>query len=104
MPGEIVEEGPADRVLADPRMPYTAALLASARRDQGGTRLRAIAGRPPALGAWPAALPVRAALPNGCRSLPQPARSRSSTVGRGHRARCTEVADRRGHVAAMVHG
>ena len=32
---------------------------------------------PPALGDVAGRLPVRAALPNGCRSLPQPARSRS---------------------------
>jgi oligopeptide/dipeptide ABC transporter ATP-binding protein len=101
--GEIVEEGPADRVLADPRMPYTAALLASARRDHGGTRLRAIDGRPPALGAWPAGCRFAPRCPmaaEACRSGAIP----FVTVGRGHRARCIRVADTAGDVAAMVHG
>ncbi|MGW4637887.1 ABC transporter ATP-binding protein [Sphaerisporangium sp. NPDC004334] len=51
--GRFVEQGPAEEVLAAPRHPYTAALLASAPR-LGMTRrtapLAAIPGRPPAPG------------------------------------------------------
>ena len=52
--GEIVEMGPTDRVVAQPRHPYTAALLQiaslGAPRDGAEERLQVIAGRPPAPG------------------------------------------------------
>ncbi len=66
--GRIVEHGPTAALLADPRMPYTAALLRSAPRlsDPPHTRLEAITGRPPVLVDPPA----------GCRFAPRCARSR----------------------------
>ena len=48
--GQIVEEGPAEHVLGQPRMPYTAGLLASTRRDKAQKRLVSIPGVPPPLG------------------------------------------------------
>ncbi|MFJ8209025.1 dipeptide ABC transporter ATP-binding protein [Streptomyces sp. NPDC096033] len=47
--GTVVEDGPTDRVLADPRHPYTAGLLAAVPRleSPSGTRLRSIPGSPP---------------------------------------------------------
>ncbi|MFE1789748.1 ABC transporter ATP-binding protein, partial [Streptomyces sp. NPDC059525] len=47
--GTVVEDGPTDRVLADPRHPYTAGLLAAVPRLESplGTRLRSIPGSPP---------------------------------------------------------
>ncbi|RSS64672.1 ABC transporter ATP-binding protein, partial [Streptomyces sp. WAC07061] len=47
--GAVVEDGPTDRVLADPRHPYTAGLLAAVPRleSPSGTRLRSIPGSPP---------------------------------------------------------
>ena len=47
--GRIVERGPTDEVFAAPRHPYTAALLRSVPRLEGGLerRLNSIAGAPP---------------------------------------------------------
>jgi oligopeptide/dipeptide ABC transporter ATP-binding protein len=48
--GRIVEFGPAERLLREPRHPYPAALLAaSLRAIQPGGRLRVIEGHPPTL-------------------------------------------------------
>jgi oligopeptide/dipeptide ABC transporter ATP-binding protein len=47
--GELVEEGPTREVLLDPRMPYTAGLIASMPGPRASGRLRSIAGAPPAL-------------------------------------------------------
>src|SRR5262249_47829874 len=55
--GEVVEEGPADALLSDPRHPYTWALLnAAPRLDServGDKRLITIEGTPPDPLAWP---------------------------------------------------
>ena len=60
--GEIVEQGPASAVLADPRHPYTKALLACApHRGQRNSPLVPI----------PGALPDPLALPEGCRFHPR---------------------------------
>ena len=46
--GRIVEEGPTDAIFDDPRMPYTAGLLASTPRlDRPSVRLKPIRGRSP---------------------------------------------------------
>ncbi|MHB8430434.1 MAG: ABC transporter ATP-binding protein, partial [Acidimicrobiales bacterium] len=49
--GRIVEQAPTAKLFADTRMPYTQALMDSIPRlaDPSGTRLHAIAGRPPDL-------------------------------------------------------
>ncbi|MGW0703506.1 ABC transporter ATP-binding protein [Streptomyces sp. NPDC002867] len=53
--GRLVEYGPTDRILARPRSPYTAALLASvpAGDTPRKSRLPALPGRPPAPGGIP---------------------------------------------------
>jgi peptide/nickel transport system permease protein len=63
--GEIVEEGPAGEVLARPRHPYTAALIASAPEGSESGRLAAIPGMVPPPGA----------LPPGCAFAPRCPRS-----------------------------
>ena len=59
--GEHVEYGPADRVLLEPRHPYTQRLLASLPRLHGAERPRAMPGEPP----------DATALPLGCRFHPR---------------------------------
>jgi peptide/nickel transport system ATP-binding protein len=61
--GKVVERAPTARLFAAPRMPYTAALMASLPRlsQPSHTRLTAIQGRPPDPSAFPA----------GCRFAPR---------------------------------
>ncbi len=61
--GQIVEQGPTERVLAEPRHPYTVGLLSGIpRMDQQGTRERRL---------LPGELPSPLALPGGCRFHPR---------------------------------
>ncbi|MFQ8430951.1 ABC transporter ATP-binding protein [Amaricoccus sp. W119] len=57
--GQVVEHGPVGRLFADPRHPYTRALLATRPNAEGPRRrrLRVIAGQPPRLSAPPSACP-----------------------------------------------
>ncbi|KUN79561.1 ABC transporter ATP-binding protein [Streptomyces griseoruber] len=59
--GRVVEAGPAREVLARPRSPYMAGLLASLPRPDGPRRLYALPGAPP----------VPGALPPGCAFAPR---------------------------------
>ena len=61
--GRIVERAPTAQLFANPRMPYTEALMASIPRagDEPHSPLQAIPGRPPSL----------AALPAGCAFAPR---------------------------------
>ncbi len=85
--GQIVEEGPTKEILVRPRMPYTAGLLASTRRDKSVKRLTSIPGSPPALGDRAAscrfAPRCRLAI-DPCRSAPV----ELIEVGPRHGARC----------------
>lgn len=80
--GRVVEEGPASAVLADPKHPYTRALLASVpdgTKSQG--KLRAIPGEPPDLSRLDAGCAFRARCPEAgeaCAS-PQTPRALSAT-------------------------
>ncbi len=58
--GEVVETGPVAEVFADPKHPYTAALIASVP-EGGAERLRAI----------PGSVPPPFAMPEGCRFAPR---------------------------------
>jgi oligopeptide/dipeptide ABC transporter ATP-binding protein len=51
--GRIVETAPVKPLFAEPKHPYTRGLLASMPGDAPGTRLRAIPGTVPPLGAFP---------------------------------------------------
>ena len=63
--GEVVEEGPADKLLADPKHPYTWALLNAVprldRHTPGEKKLITIEGMPPDPAHWP----------TGCRFQPR---------------------------------
>ena len=60
--GRVVESGPADSVIASPRHPYTAGLLASVPAEhEPGTRLPQVPGSTPSL----------ANLPSGCAFAPR---------------------------------
>lgn len=59
--GEHVEFGPAERILLEPRHPYTRLLLASLPRLHGTVRPRPMPGEPP----------DPTALPDGCRFHPR---------------------------------
>ncbi len=64
--GRLIEEGPAGRIFADPRHPYTLALLRCVPQPgmrKNSHRLDPIAGSLPPLGATPQGLRLCAALP-----------------------------------------
>ncbi len=90
--GQIVEEGPAAEVLRHPRMPYTAGLLASTRRDKSQTRLVSIPGAPPPLGDRAASCrfaPRCAQVIDACRTTP----TALADVGHAHAARCIRAGE-----------
>ena len=63
--GRVVETGPTEAVLSDPRHPYTEGLLASVPRGQSGReeRLRPITGAPPSLARIPPGCPFHPRCP-----------------------------------------
>jgi peptide/nickel transport system ATP-binding protein/oligopeptide transport system ATP-binding protein len=87
--GQIVEQGPVDEVFADPRHPYTQALLTTVPKIRGerAKRLTVIEGQPPILGAFPDACTFRDRCPHAfdvCHRL-NPQRY---PVGLSHDAAC----------------
>ena len=97
--GRIVEEGPVDRVLDDPRHPYTAGLLGSApSRNRRGEPLMQIPGMTPSL----------AKLPPGCAFAPRCPRAAADCravapermeAGGGRAFRCLHPLDAAGEAA-----
>jgi oligopeptide transport system ATP-binding protein len=87
--GRIVEDGPTERIFADPRMPYTIGLLQSIPRldEERGRRLNPIRGLPPDLINLPEVCPFAPRcdfVQEACYQLMPPLRQ----VGPDQRARC----------------
>jgi oligopeptide/dipeptide ABC transporter ATP-binding protein len=85
--GRIVETGPVRAVLRDPRHPYTRGLIASIPGGAPGTRLAAIDGSVPALGALPPGCAFNPRCPDRfepCTGAPPP----DYEVGQGGTAKC----------------
>ncbi|MCB1352305.1 MAG: ABC transporter ATP-binding protein [Rhodobacteraceae bacterium] len=87
--GHVIEHGPVRRIFADPRHPYTRALLATVPRVTGtrARRLPAIEGQPPVLTGPPRACPFAPRCPqafNRCR-VENPGRR---YVSEGHDVAC----------------
>jgi peptide/nickel transport system ATP-binding protein/oligopeptide transport system ATP-binding protein len=87
--GQVVEQAPVAELFANPRHPYTRALLKTIPSIAGGRadRLQVIHGQPPILGAAPTACPFRARCPHAfdrC-ARENPVRR---PVGHGHDVAC----------------
>jgi len=90
--GTIVELGPAEHLLEDPRHPYTRALLAAVPRPGTRTPPRAIPGAPPAGTARPAGCLYEARCPlaiAACRARRPPL----DRFGDGRRVACIRAAE-----------
>ncbi len=90
--GQIVEEGPAAAVLRGTRMPYTAGLLASTRRDKTLARLVSIPGAPPP----PAERITMCRFAQRCPMVADPCRSAPvplTAVAPDHSVRCLRAPD-----------
>jgi peptide/nickel transport system ATP-binding protein len=87
--GEVVEEGPPEQLLSDPRHPYTWALLHAAPRidaEAADRRLTTIDGQPPDPRAWPEGCRFRARCPFAvAKCAEHPA---LLPIGEGRAARC----------------
>ncbi|MEU8762674.1 ABC transporter ATP-binding protein [Streptomyces sp. NPDC048659] len=88
--GRIAESGPAAELFARPRHPYTAALLASTpRMEGGGGRLAAIEGQPPDLRTELSGCAFAARCPLATEACDLRAPEMLGAPGRpGHRAAC----------------
>jgi len=88
--GQIVEEGPTERVLFNPHMPYTLGLIDSVPQVGMSGRLRQIPGRPPSPGEVDEGCPFAPR----CRLADEVCRSGSIPpvrVEAGHWARCART-------------
>jgi oligopeptide/dipeptide ABC transporter ATP-binding protein len=90
--GRVVEQAPAARLFAEPRHPYTAALLAAVPRvDRPARRLPAIPGQPPPSTDWPAGCRFRSRCPHTwARCAEEPHLLEAAP---GHQVRCWLVSE-----------
>jgi len=92
--GQVVEQAPVADLFANPRHPYTRALLKTIPSLTGGraARLQVIRGQPPILGAAPTACPFRARCAHAMdicdQQNPQRRSVDAAPVGRGHDVAC----------------
>ena len=85
--GRIVEESPVRELFADPRHPYTQGLMGSMPGGARGTRLVAIPGTVPALGALPPGCSFEPRCPRRFEPCPT-AHPGITEVGVGRRVKC----------------
>jgi oligopeptide transport system ATP-binding protein len=87
--GQVAEQAPVRELFADPRHPYTRALLKTIPHLTGGRtdRLQVIEGQPPILSAAPTACPFRARCTHAFDRCHRENPVRRS-VGRGHDVAC----------------
>jgi len=92
--GQVVEQAPVRELFADPRHPYTRALLKTIPKVSGvrEARLQVIEGQPPIMGAAPTACPFRArcghAFERCARENPARRAVGFGAVGTGHDVAC----------------
>jgi oligopeptide transport system ATP-binding protein len=92
--GQVVEQAPVKELFANPRHPYTRALLKTIPALSGGraARLQVIEGQPPILGDAPSSCPFRPrcahALPRCATENPQRRSVAGARVGYGHDVAC----------------
>jgi peptide/nickel transport system ATP-binding protein/oligopeptide transport system ATP-binding protein len=92
--GQVVEQAPVKELFANPRHPYTRALLKTIPSLTGEreARLQVIEGQPPILAGAPTSCPFRARCPNAfarCETEnPQRRAIDDKPVGRGHDVAC----------------
>ena len=85
--GRIVEQGPVRRIIREPKHPYTRGLLGSMPGGDRGSRLKAIEGTVPVLGAFPSGCAFHPRCPD--RFEPCPSRPPADiNLGEGQSARC----------------
>jgi peptide/nickel transport system ATP-binding protein/oligopeptide transport system ATP-binding protein len=92
--GQVVEQAPVKELFANPRHPYTRALLKTIPSLTGerAARLQVIEGQPPILAGAPTSCPFRARCPHAfarCETEnPQRRALDGKPVGRGHDVAC----------------
>ena len=85
--GRIVEHAPVKDLFADPKHPYTRALLASIPSGEPGTRLRAIQGTVPAIDALPPGCSFTPRCPSRFEPCPT-AHPGDTALGNGRTVKC----------------
>jgi oligopeptide/dipeptide ABC transporter ATP-binding protein len=89
--GTIVEEGPAERVIAGPAHPYSRALLAAVPEPDPSNRLRmrdVIPGEPPRADEVPAGCPFHPRCPRFMKGRCDVSRPVQREIAPGHRVAC----------------
>ncbi len=107
--GQVVEHAPVEQLFADPRHPYTRALLQTipSHGKERAARLRVIEGQPPMLTAAPVACPFRdrcaEAMEVCARRNPARRALDGAAIGQGHDVACHWDAPQTARVMEAAH-